>query len=795
MANNLIDKSDKLNANNNSKKVQKQQETFAKIDAAMAILEKMPELIDIGLDFLNADSFTVATNPLEFLFNILKALGVEEDKLKEWIVEILIRALPAIEVGVKGFLLSNIKSIISCDFDPRIPWQLRKRAGDTVYIDLLRNPFAERGIDISLSSIDPEGMLDLSPFTEPGEGYYFGQSNDINEDGNSKTAKLVRADDFNAFLWYVIHKGNRQNPIGVELDDNGTFTYNGAQYTAVTDNKVVTSMKGTIDLMCPISKEFIAGTTFCDAKNPKEVLICIKKYEGLNVLVPLSSDWMSCNWYVDKSQYYNNNIVGRNYNNYLNDKDENPRDYKKEKPICNLSYTELSNYKGKDVKPPVGLDNIRFTILPKPAVIIPSVKKTDNKVKVNWRVTRLLFDYDGTPNSKGKYSLPGEISPKKKRIDDEIVEYDYEGTIVSFNEKTGKYSLKDEEEGPKGLIECYPGLTVYEFNYDYIMGMKLFDAKTVCNKVLKSATNSKYTANFSLTLNKQRNKRNYAFESGKQRVTEIVRKILESDEEEYNDCFYSFSNEEYDELLRKTAELKYNQSPYTEGYGNGQVIDLSSAEKILADYPTNGTLQEQKETISLAIEAACASIENSMPAEYQGKKSSVRINFLTNVLQQLSLCLVDCIMSPKILMLLEINDLLMREDDGAPITVEQLMAMAKNIITSLIKELRDLIMQKILDYIVEFLTPIILEIQAFIASEQVAAYMAIIRLLLAWFNAGIITLSRLNAILSAILSKFKRGNYDEDGEDYDIPSILDNINYADILKSDIKEAEPIINNC
>jgi acyl CoA:acetate/3-ketoacid CoA transferase len=119
--------------------------------------------------------------------------------------------------------------------------------------------------------------------------------------------------------------------------------------------------------------------------------------------------------------------------------------------------------------------------------------------------------------------------------------------------------------------------------------------------------------------------------------------------------------------------------------------------------------------------------------------------------------------------------------------------MAKNIITGLIKELKDLIMQKLLDYIISTLTPMILEIQKFIASEQIAAYMAVIRLLMAWFNKGVITLGRLNAILSSILSKFKDGNYE--GEDYEVPSILDTVNYADIYKTDVSEEAPIINNC
>ena len=791
MANNLIDKNGRVNYSGISKKIEKQQEIFADVDATMAILEKLPEMADVALDFLNADSFNFSANPMDFLFKILKKLGVGEDTLREWIVDILTVALPAIEVGVKGMLLSNIKSIISCDFDPRIPWYLRKNIDGTIYVEsLLTGDFAERGLDIPLSVIDPEGMLDLSPFVEPGVRYYFSQSEDVNEDSNSKISKLARADDFNAFLWYVIHKG-RQNPIAVDLDENGVFQYGGIYYTATTNNSVAASMKGVIDLMCPTSKEFIVGTTFCDYGDPREILICIEKYDGLNVLVPLSSDWWSCNWYADRSKYFKNNIVDR----------KAERNYENENGICSLAYTNIGDYKGSAVtKPPLGLDNLRFMVLPKPAVIIPNIGKDSNgNIKANWRFVRLLFDADGTPNKKGRYSLPGEVDTRKTTATTEDGWDIYiNGTVgttqteILFNQKTGEYKLKDDT-GVSALVECYPGLTVYEFNYDYIMGMRLFDPKVVCERIFAASTNAKYRAGFSLRLNRQKDKTNYPFTSGKERITKIVEKILESDEEELNDCFYKFSNTEYDELLEKTARLKYNQSPYTEGYGDGQVIDLSSVEAVLETYPVNGTIEEQKQVLSKALEQACNSVEDAAQvSSNNGQTNSVRASFLTNVLQQLTACVVDSIMSPKVLMLLFINNELMT-DCGDMLTTDQLMGVCKNIVTSLIKEVRDLIMQKMLDYIMKFLMPMILEIQAYVLSEQFAAYMAIIKLLLSYYNAGVISLGRLNAILSSLMSKFKNSKYDS--QDYEIPSIFDDINYSDVFGDMQKQNGPILNNC
>ena len=781
MANNLIDKSGKLNKGAYDKKVQQQTEAFAQIDSAMAVLEKLPYMLDE-----NGLSLDTSLNPMGFLFLILKKIGIPEEKLIECITEFLVYTLPEVEVGFKALLLSNIKSIVSCNSDPRIPWYLRKKIGNSVYTDLLapNSGFEERGFDISIDMIDPFGSLDLSPFTEPGNSYYFGCSQDIDEDSNSKIAALARADDFNAFLWYVIHKGNKQNPFIREQNDLNGFT------------------ELTID---ELGEDYPVGATFCNSDNPTEIYIFLKQEGNMCYLVPLSSDWRSCNWYVDKTNYYSKNVGIK--------EESTPRNYAKEKAICNLMYAEKRDYKGVVVGN--SMDNIRFTILPKPAVIMPSVdyikeevvtKKGKEKtvvkdINVNWRIIRLLFDADGTPNQKGKYSVPTEQPPIKGTGEDENI-YTFKdingGEIhVVVDRKSGEYWLENNEEASK-LIECYPGLTVYEFNYDYIMGMKLFDPKVICEKLFRNSTNSKYNAFFSLSLNKQKNKEAYSLYSGRQRVIDIVKKVIETDDEEINDCFYSFSNDEYDELLKKTEKIKYNESPYTEGYGNGQTIDFGSIENLLADYPQTGTLEEQKYYIQTSLEQACAIIDENVSPEYKSKSGSIKINFLTNVLEQLTSCVVDAILSPKVLMLLEVNRQLMQpkedEKEGGPkLDTEFLLKMMKNIITSLIREIRDLILQKILSYILSFLTPIAIELQALIQSEQWKAYMAIMELLMSWAGKGISVVDRISSVYDMLRSRLKNGDYEDDN--FEIPTILDDVLYADIYDTGKKDKAPLINNC
>ena len=842
MANSLIDGDGKLNVKNYNEKVRKQREVFSQIDSTMAILEKLPDFVDTTFDFLNANSFTFSASPLGFLFNILHALGVDEETLKEWIVEILVYVLPTVEIGIKASLLANIKSLISCNADPRIPLRFRKKVSNSVYTNILTDSRfnKDRGIDINIDAIDPQGLLDLSPFTEPGLLYYFGCTDDsvhdtaikkvvskyddelnidtknVIGDGNSRVAKLVRADDFNAFLWYVIHKGNKQTPSPVTFN-GGTMIVGGD-----TVNTYKVKGSGSQNLLGAMEVEpngepiIIAGNTFYDSNNANCIAICIEskvKDDGTitgNTIVPISSDWYSCNWYVDKSNYYGSN---------LGVKSRKPRDYSKEKAICNLKFYQEYDYRGREI--PGAPNNLRFTILPKPYVLLPSIDTDDTetnsgKIHVQWRPIRLLFDADGNADQKGKFSLISEtydLQPTliNKRTSGENTVYDVRGikeggvkivcTTLTVNTKTGRYFIdKENPDFKSALVECYPGLTVYEFNYDYIMGMKLFDPKVICQRIFDNAANPDYDAHFLLTLNKTKNKKNrYPFIEGKQRVIEIVRTILEEDEDEINDCFYHFSNEQYDEMLRKTEEIRYRQMPYNQGYNEGESIDFTEVTKILEDFPSNGSEEEQKEVIRKALTHACDILNSRNNITTTSDRSTTNVDFLTDILQQLVAAIVDAVLSPKVLMLLMVNNALIESQPEEPFNTEALMRILKNVIKSLVREVRDLIMKKLLDYIIEYLTPLALQIQARVLSEQFAAYMAIIKLLLSWFNKGVETIGRLSSILSSMTSKFKNkyGSNAEYGDitEIDLPSILDEVNYADIYPSDAKDKEPVNNNC
>ena len=118
----------------------------------MSILDKYPELSN-GNTYLSVNT---STNPFEFLMDCFKGT-VGYDVLINIISTFISTGLPALEVAVKGVLLTNIKNLLTCSLNPFIT------------DDILRE-----GIVFDLSQIDITDKLRYSPISQKGKYYYFG---------------------------------------------------------------------------------------------------------------------------------------------------------------------------------------------------------------------------------------------------------------------------------------------------------------------------------------------------------------------------------------------------------------------------------------------------------------------------------------------------------------------------------------------------------------------------------------------------------------------------------------------
>lgn len=728
-----------------------QVEFFSLIDSILTALKVEK---DFNLEDL-LGNINISVNPFDFLFKIISRVA-DRDSIIDFLVKTLTYSLPVLEVGVKGVLLANLKNILSCNADPWIPQNLRK---DPTLVDYKTQ--TDRGVVFNPATIDYKGIFKYDPRSEMGQSFYYGANtwytvqNDPEEDKKyyryqdayKVAAKLIqekedngdnaengdkiedlitkvsdidtiyemaRANDFNVFMWFVMRQCNFTNlkdfeeyegpNLGVIRGDNNSLGN-------IKAGEVYRQDKTNILSLCTKGAKIAFnadGTINSDEKSFIELL-------------PFSSNCNSANWYTNRSTYFNY---------LLPEKYRKPRIFEDENAICNLAYEEKSyeNIEKEYTLLPHG--NLRFTILPKPAVHTPLLKQ------IPFIFTKILFNKDGIPDKKGRFSVRLSEKPSykdKTGAASDLLKasiYSYEVYSIKENEvigqldiniKTNQYEFLpyDEHDITEALYECYPGLTVYEFNYDFIMGMQLFDPKTIAIQLMQIGLGVGVGVNVGLKTNKTET-------AYQMRVSEIIKEIIESDAYEASDCFFKFSNEKYEKLLND-AEIKRAQG-YAFADTSNKMVNVNAKEvfAILNEFDDNATLQENEDVFKRAINSVTATITDEVFPE---EKYNVELNILYNLIKALVMAILDVLLSPKLMLLFEVNKTLM-QGSNETLDMEELMMMLSGLIKQLVIEIRDMILQMIMDWVMQLIGEIVDKLKSLLLEEQFRFYTDLIKKLI-----------------------------------------------------------------
>lgn len=684
-----------------------QSEAMASVDTAKAMVDKVLSIMGLILSQPSL-SLTFSTNPIGYLMQLLEHLGITYKDLENWLTNFLIYIVPSLEVSTKALLLTNLKKMVGCSIDPRIPEKYRKKhKAITDY-----NTSQENGIEIDIESIDFLDKLSTSPLSDFGKYMYFGL------DGVTDTYKFARADDFDAFLWFVIHKGKFPNSSKVKVGSEGVSD-------RFTDKRTTngSTLLGTLKITSAEDSpsKILLGNTFTYEGGSHIVSMCIDaKYNSKNkivenTIIPVSDDWSSVNWYARRANELGKNLgLGWGVNNKTNNTKYKgkERKFEKEFGICNIQYIDQSS----TTSPIIGTVNnkLRLSILPKPYIHVPDIGKGEKP----WAFKKILFNDKGELDSNGKYTVATEADSK----------------------------LRGKDVIPK-LFECYPGLTVYEFNYDFVMSLKLFDARVIASSLLDSLQNMQMGITSGVIPLHQ---------DGTATIKEIIKNIINSDDSTVSDCFHKFSNEKYDKMLSNTANKRLNK-----------VDKFYSAKEILSS-SLSGDVVNQEEVLHRAITSARVSVTEGVEEQ---DKYAVGMNFMFGMVENLVQCIVESILSPKVLLILMVNQTIMG-GRWKGFTLSDLILMMQDIIVGIVKEVRDLILQELLKLVMKQLEPIIQLMSSAIVAEQMQDYAEIIH----------------DIIKNCPSIWFKLGNKLED-------TSLDTVDYADIEITSNDKEQPSTNNC
>lgn len=386
----------------------------------------------------------------------------------------------------------------------------------------------------------------------------------------------------------------------------------------------------------------------------------------------------------------------------------------------------------------------------------------DNRLKAskiyndNQDLKDAFFNQNASGNESMDVVVTGDTEPnyveKKQYIICEYAESGSKGynNILKVAINSDRYKNTRVFRNKDGEIIYQMNKTVFEFNYDYIYSLKLFDSKTLVANITNSllGLSSSMSINFSSQIKIMRRK-----------VEDIVRNIIKADDTENDDCYYTFSNEQYEQMLNdafKNYNTDYNQTSETLSDEVDRI--LSSINNINSD----ATKVVNKETVIGKTFEQIMAITSEEQGITMENEFSFNIDFISKFIEQTVVEIALQILSPKVAVLYIINSVIMGGKVDDVTAWVDFIKNWENIIVSIVRQVKDLILQELYNYLMQQLQPILQLFISKLAIETVKDYKDLIN----------------NLILNCIpMINLNLGGTN---------TVIDNVNYADIIPTQTK---------
>lgn len=641
-------------------------EALATIDAALAILNKFPEIETANSTL----SFNTSSNPFPFLMDCFKSTTGYNILIKI-LSKFIMLGLPAVEIAVKGVLLANIKNILSCAIDPFIS------------DEILRN-----GIVFNLQQIDITDTLRYSPLDEIGKYYYFDnyeKSTVTDSTGKKKKIDIPKqvddlkvSKDFNCLIWYMKHIASFREVWGQQPVGKGGRTNDIENNDTYWNKKKQKCRKG-------------AGIVTLEYNVRPEGL---RNAEGNG----LSSGDAS---YAGLQTPY-----GECLHVFLgNVKEKSNEEGNKQQNLYDVATQKLVTA------------NEQISIAEK---AIEDIKKQQKKYEQDRKKGKITQEH---------YTVL--IGDCRKQIEDKEQEIQTQKDNIKTYKKNKVNAIKElrkiqanmsNNDYRKITQNYYYRRTLIEFNTDYVMSLKLFDSKVVTAQLLDSLMG---LLNIDLNLT-------YKQMLIKNEVKKMVQMIVETDDTVVSDCFFTFTNDDYNAMLEK-AELNRAKLFSINGEQNTTTtIDPKEILRSLNELDDSAIQSGDTTVIEHALTEISGNITTMDAMEGDAINFGARMNFIENLMNNLAYVITSAVLSPKVYLLILINLEILGKDTN--FNLEGFIGQFKQLIASLIRTIRDQLIKYLVDELMKILGNIATEIAVKIGIEQAQYYYRLMKKIIDCFK-------------------------------------------------------------
>lgn len=301
--------------------------------------------------------------------------------------------------------------------------------------------------------------------------------------------------------------------------------------------------------------------------------------------------------------------------------------------------------------------------------------------------------------------------------------------------------------------------TIFEFNKDYLENIRIFVPRIILSNLIETLIHGKISILDTLLKSEQDNIID-------KKLDMIINGVLEETDTTVSDCFFSFSNEDYIEMIQQ-AELEKYSATYTGGDGSpatkySKDALLDALDSINSTATMNETITEITKTV---YDIASIPSEDSSVKASDGSVAMANSNWLNRIVSAIMKPIVKSLLTPQVMLLFVINleavGMLKIDGDFDKI-FELIFKKILSLFVGLARYIRDKIVEFLLKLFKERIQPMLVQWSAILVSENINDW---IRLLL----EAIQCIPRFN--IKTDLTE------------------IDNVQYADIVKTqDIPES-------
>lgn len=317
--------------------------------------------------------------------------------------------------------------------------------------------------------------------------------------------------------------------------------------------------------------------------------------------------------------------------------------------------------------------------------------------------------------------------------------------------------------------KLYFNSTIYQFDWEYLQNIQILHPKVLLvgmiENLLGFSLSTARSTDISVTKKIIR-----------QKLASAIKSVIESDDMETEDCYMSFSNDEFNDMLQEMLYARYTATPYNGETNKARSHDINKYIGLLDEVNSSATQEGHVSKLTKLVTEVTVTPGMEGSIAY-GLDLSLDKKLLEKLIWALALPIVESIFTPQVLLLLMINFQLMgvtKLEDFMGQDYSMVLNLLLNKILGLVKSIVVFIKNKILELLLKLFYDNVLPL---LAKWQMAEIMERLEY---WINI-------LTAAIACLPTfKFKRSK---------IISGIDNVDYADIIKEDEQTTPESTSSC